>query len=356
MMTVAECMTSRPVALQVGATVTEALEAMKERGISSVLVLPLPGSAEYGIATMRDIVSKVVRADLDPDAVRLGDIVTWRPATATAAATLREAAEVMAQARVRRLPVVDGGAIIGLISDTDIFTALVPQQEWDTVRRVRKERARRRVSQTGPARTVADLMSAPVLTASAGRTVAEAVAKMVAAGISSLVVMQDGERWGIITKRDVVIKAVAAGRDLQDARVVELMSSPVRTIGPDVTVEECSARMVADGVRRFPVEAGREIVGIISDSDILAAVAGHRWRGHRRPAAVIVADVMRGPTGRLGPTGVESVTPELSLWACAATLARSGARELLVVQEGHVIGVVADTDIMEAVAERGGAD
>ncbi|MGH2627961.1 MAG: CBS domain-containing protein, partial [Anaerolineales bacterium] len=102
MATVAEVMTVHPLALHAGATVGDALEAMSGRGISSVLVLPLPDSPEYGIVTMRDVVGKVVREELDPGAVRLEDIVTWRPVTIAAAASLREAAGVMAQAQVRR--------------------------------------------------------------------------------------------------------------------------------------------------------------------------------------------------------------------------------------------------------------
>lgn len=357
MRTVAEVMTAHPVALHAGATVGDALEAMARRNISSVLVLPLPDSPEYGIVTMRDIVGNVVREELDPDAVRLEEIVTWRPVTVAATASLREAGGVMAQARVRRLPVVDGGAIIGLISDTDIFTALAPQQEWKMVRQVRKERARRRVSAAGPAHTVADLMSAPVLTIAAGRSVADAVAKMVAAGISSLLVVQDGERWGIITKRDVVVKAVAVGRDPQELSVVDLMSSPVRTIGPETSIEACAARMAAEEVRRFPVESGREIAGIVSDSDILAAAAAHRWRGARRPVTAIVADVMRrAQEGAVAAPEGAFVAPEHSLWAAASTLRRVQARELPVVQDGRVIGTITDTDILTALEERGGAD
>ncbi len=357
MRTVAQVMTVHPVALHAGATVGDALDTMARRDVSSVLVLPLPDSPEYGIVTMRDVVAKVVRGGLDPEAVRLEEIVTWRPVTIAAAASLQEAAGVMARARVRRLPVVDRGVIIGLISDTDLLTALAPEHEWETVRQVRKERARRRAGGAKPVHTVADLMSAPVLTIAAGRSIAEAVAKMVAAGISSLLVVQDGERWGILTKRDVVVKAASQGWAPDGLRVVDLMSSPARTIGPEATIEACAARMAGEGVRRYPVEHGREIVGIVSDSDILAAAAAHRWRGGRRPSSAIAADVMRRARAGVGaaPEGV-FVAPEHSLWAAAATLQGARARELPVVQDGRIIGIVSAADILTGLEERGGAD
>ncbi len=350
-------MTRTPLMVSAEATVTEALDAMKERGISSVLVLPpLSGSAEYGIVTMHDIVSKLVKENLDPDAFRLGDIMTWRLVTARPSWDLQQAAAAMAAARVRRLPVVKGGEIIGIISDTDLFTALVPRQEWEHVRLVRKQRAWHRASQTGPVQAVADLMSAPVIEIAPDASVRDAVEKMVASGISSLLVTSERGQ-GIITKRDVIKKVLAYGQDPRAVAVQEAMSSPVRTIKADATLEECSARMAAERVRRFPVDRTSRIVGIISDSDILAAVTTQRWRGQRRagPTAYIVADVMRPAMAPMGSIGVDTVSPELSLWECAAKMSQAGVRQLSVVQEGRVIGIIGEADIMRALEERGGA-
>jgi CBS domain-containing protein len=55
-----------------------------------------------------------------------------------------------------------------------------------------------------------------------------------------------------------------------------------------------------------------------------------------------------------GPTG--ALPPETSLWECAAQLADAGARELPVAQDGRIIGVVGEEDIVRALAERGGHD
>jgi signal-transduction protein with cAMP-binding, CBS, and nucleotidyltransferase domain len=358
MISVADVMTRRPVMMGADATITEALNAMKARGISSVLVPPLPGSSEYGIVTMRDIVSKVVKEDLDPDSVHLGDIMTWRLVTARPSWTLQEAAALMAKVRVRRLPVDEGAEIIGLVSDTDLFTALVPRHEWEHVRLVRKERALQRASRTGPAKMVTDLMSAPVLTVARSAAVPDAVRKMVASGISSLLVTSAEEgAEGIMTKRDVITKVMAHARDPGEVTVGEVASAPVRTIAPDVTVEECSAKMASEGVRRFPVARQGQIVGIISDSDILAAVEAHRWRGHRRwPTTYIVADVMRTPTVDLEPVWEVALSPELSLWEAATKLVQAGVGQLPVVQDGKVIGVVSHADIVRALEERGGGD
>ncbi|MDQ7858076.1 MAG: CBS domain-containing protein [Armatimonadota bacterium] len=358
MLTVADVMSRQPVAVHAAATVADALRVMRAHGISSVLVPPLAGSPEYGIVTMQDVLAKVVRAGADARTVRLGDVMTWRLVTAEPGWTVRRAAEAMADARVRRLPVTDGRGIVGLVSDTDIFTSLVPREEWGHVRRVRKERALRRAAAAGPAAAVADLMSSPVLTIAGDAPVRDAVAKMVAAGISSLLVTAPGgPPAAIVTKRDVVTKAVAHGRPIEATRVEALASGPLRTVAAEATVEACSAEMAAARVRRLPVTREGQIVGIVSDSDILAAVAGGRWVGKGTgPTAAIAADVLRAPPVAMQASTAGALAPETSLWECAARLADAGTRELPVVQDGQVIGVVGEEDIVRALAERGGHD
>ena len=361
MLTIAEIMTPRPVMTGPEETVSRALFRMRDRGISSVLVTPPAGETAYGIVTMRDIIAKIVRYRLDPDAVRVREITTWRLVTASPSWGLQDAAAVMAQARVRRLPVLDRQRFVGLVSDTDLFTALVPRHEWEHARLVRKERAIRRGGQTTPAARVRDLMASPVLTASPGATVQEAVAKMVASGVASLLVPLEGDpAGGIITKRDVVTKVLAAGADPRALAVQAVMSSPVATIEGNASIEECSARMSADGVRRFPVLLEGRIAGIISDTDVLAAVAAHRWwgrAGRRWPTAHIVADIMQPVTRGWSHAGREDgIGPELSVWEAAARLTRTARRVLPVVQGGRTIGVISEADILRAVEERGGGD
>ncbi len=357
MTTIQEVMTRNPVMLGAGSTLREALWTMRDRGISSVLVVPQPGASAYGILTMRDVIGKVVRQGVDPVQVRVGDLVTWRLVTAEPGWTLQQAAATMARARVRRLPVFSGDDIAGIVSDTDLFTSLVPSDRWEHARAVRKERVLRRVQESGAVRTVGDLMSSPVLMIDPDALVIDAVRKMTASGISSLIVQREDGAEGIITKRDVITKVMAEGNAPEEVRVTDVMSSPVRTIEAGETIEACSARMVEEGVRRFPVTRDGSITGIISDKDILSAVVADRWRARRRvPASFLVADVMRPPVGTIDPAGAESLQPEMSLWDAASRIAAAATRQLPVVQAGKVIGTVSEADILRALEERGAGD
>src|SRR5437660_1483160 len=83
----------------------------------------------------------------------------------------------------------------------------------------------------------------------------EVLARRGERGISSLIVLPEpgSTIYGILTKRDVISKVVARNRDPQRIRVNEIMSAPIYTIEPHVTLPQCAARMVAMGVRRLTV-------------------------------------------------------------------------------------------------------
>lgn len=243
----AEIMTRRPAVVSAEMPLGGALDVMGERGISSVLVTG-PTRAPYGILTLRDLVAKVVRHGLDPATLRAWDIATWRLITADASWTVQDAASAMAAAGIRRLPVVQRGELLGVISDTDLFIALVPDENWEHARAVRKARAAQRARPESGAAMVGDLMSAPALTVDPSVTVQRAVEKMVAVGVSSLLAATgtEGHPAGIVTKRDVVTKLLAQGRHPSDLRVDEIMSAPVRTIESGASLEACSTRMAEE--------------------------------------------------------------------------------------------------------------
>lgn len=129
--TVAEAMSSPVVSVDRDTTVAAALTLMRRKGISSVLVRPTGPNDEWGIMTKRDVISKVVARDLDPRAIRVADIMTAHLITAHPDWTLKECSNKMMAVGVRRLPVVnDQGEVVGIISDTDIFTA-VEERGWE---------------------------------------------------------------------------------------------------------------------------------------------------------------------------------------------------------------------------------
>src|SRR5713226_9859040 len=116
--------------------------------------------------------------------------------------------------------------------------------------------------------TVKNVMSAPLITIEPEATVSDAMRVMAHKEISSLIVPLSEGSYGIITRRDVLGKVVAAGKDQQHVTVREVCTAPIVTIAPDASLRECSARMMDLKVRRLPVrDEHAQLVGIVSETD-----------------------------------------------------------------------------------------
>ncbi len=101
-------------------------------------------------------------------------------------------------------------------------------------------------------------------------TVLHAANLMNQKGIGGLLVLEAGEPVGIFTERDVLRRVVAQGRDPEGTRVGEVMSSPVTSCEPELTIEECAALMTARRIRHLPVRSGGRLAGVVTIGDVLA--------------------------------------------------------------------------------------
>lgn len=121
---------------------------------------------------------------------------------------------------------------------------------------------------------VGDVMTEDVVSIDGKETVADAIKLMREKGISSLVVNRrtHEDAWGIMTRKDVVHKVVDPGKDPHEVKVFEIMSKPLVMVSPGLALKYCARLLHHAGIRRAPVFDGKEIVGIVSNTDIFNAI------------------------------------------------------------------------------------
>ena len=110
-----------------------------------------------------------------------------------------------------------------------------------------------------------------VATASPNESIREAARRMAKHAVGSLVVLgPDRQPNGIITDRDIAISCVAENVDADNAKVGELMTTPVQSVNESTPIEEAVSRMASGGIRRLAVtDDTNELVGIIALDDVL---------------------------------------------------------------------------------------
>jgi CBS domain-containing protein len=132
MTTAREVMTTGVECAGVDETVTEAARKMRDLGVGA---LPICGEDNRlkGMITDRDIVINCVAEGMDTTQVKVADYAGDEVVTIGADDPIEEALTTMARARVRRLPVIDGHDLVGMISQADIARNLPEEKAGDLV-------------------------------------------------------------------------------------------------------------------------------------------------------------------------------------------------------------------------------
>ncbi|WP_433362935.1 CBS domain-containing protein [Actinoplanes sp. CA-142083] len=121
--------------------------------------------------------------------------------------------------------------------------------------------------------TAREIMSPNVTCVGENETLADAARKMAELDVGSLPICgEDNRLKGMITDRDIVVKAIAKGRNPADVRAGELAQGKPVTIGADDDTNELLNTMAQHRVRRLPVIDGHDLIGIVAVADVARAL------------------------------------------------------------------------------------
>jgi CBS domain-containing protein len=125
-------------------------------------------------------------------------------------------------------------------------------------------------------KTLRDVMSTQPVTLPSSATVLDAARCMQEREIGDVVVMDGDQVTGIVTDRDIVIRAVAEGRDPSSCTVRDVCTGDVVTLSPDDTIERAVDLMKQKAIRRIPVVENGRPIGIVSIGDLAIEANGEK--------------------------------------------------------------------------------
>jgi CBS domain-containing protein len=118
---------------------------------------------------------------------------------------------------------------------------------------------------------IRDVMSPRPKILDANATVAEAAEVMRAEDIGGVMVVAGDRLYGILTDRDIVVRALAAGLDPNETYIGDICSRDLTTVSPDDGVGHAVRVMRAKALRRLPVQEHGEVIGMLTIGDIAVA-------------------------------------------------------------------------------------
>lgn len=135
---------------------------------------------------------------------------------------------------------------------------------------------------------VRNVMSSDVKWVAPNTSLVEVAKMMQTYDVGSVPVCDNNKVVGIVTDRDIVLRAIANGKNVGTVPASEIMSTQVVTVTPDTDVHQASDLMSQNQVRRLPVVQNGNIVGIVALGDLAIE------RVHVDEAGEALSDISRG--------------------------------------------------------------
>ena len=121
------------------------------------------------------------------------------------------------------------------------------------------------------ARTVGEVMTKDPATMPRSASLRETAQTMKQRDIGDVIVVEDRESQrvaGVVTDRDIVVRAVAEGHNPEDVSISDILSADVASVTEDTPIQQAIDLMMSKAVRRLPVVRREQPVGIVSLGDL----------------------------------------------------------------------------------------
>ena len=229
--------------------VISAAKIMSDKKISCLVVMD-QGNVT-GIITETDVLRRVGDKGKDIYRTKLGQIMSSPVESVPPDLSVLEASKIMGVRHIKRLPILSGKELVGIVTQTDLVRALTSYGLW---------------------RDISEIMSRDISGIQRNASVAEAAEMMTSRKISCIIVMDGDNVVGVLTEKDLLGRVVALQRDPANTRVEDVMSFPVTSVPPTFSVFSTSKIMDEMNIRRLVIMKNKRLCGVITQTDIFMAV------------------------------------------------------------------------------------
>lgn len=260
-------------------------------------------------------------------------------------ATIINAVETMTTCGFRRLPIVDPGTRMmrGIVTASDIISLMGGGDRYSLVTVKNGGNLIAALNES-----VREIMSQQFISLTPMASIQDAIGLIVEKKIGGVPILDDqGVLQGIVTERDL-IRLFETERSM--LTVEEIMSSPLRVIGPDSPINAVTKEMVKHTFRRLPVVSDEVLFGIITSTDIVKYLG--TGRVFDQLVTGDVSEVMSLPVRDLMSGNLITTTPNTGITQAAREMLDKGIGALPVIENSRLIGLVTEFDLVKAFAGR----
>jgi len=276
--------------------------------------------------------------------MKLGPLSTKDVVSISPGESVGRALALMEEHSIHHLPVVEGGLVVGMLSDRDLLLVAAGQTD-----------RRKAGGARGPGGLcVREIMSHPVHTLSPDDEIRSATWLMVTHRVHAIPLVARDRLAGLVTESDLLRRVAEApdilphhGRMFLGRLVGSYLHGTLITVGPRTSLDETVAIMCKKHIRHLPVVVGSHLVGIVSDRDVRRALGRAAAQDAQAQAT---GKFYLGPTeaGELMTADVQTILPSATTEAAIGQLLQHKIHCLPVVEGDRLWGVITDTDLLRA--------
>lgn len=267
-MRVLDIMTPNPLTIDSKAELARAVAAMERHDCRHLVVVD--GAKVVGVLSDRDLLATTGWVVEPGDLRRVSDIMSTRLRFADPSTEVVAAATQLELDSIGCLPVLEGGRLVGIVTDTDFASAWLKSLEAGVL------------DANADPRVDAVMTKNPIVVASSD-SVLEARLVARTHRIRHLPVVDNGRLIGLVSDRDM--KRAEGRHHLREAVLSDALKRDLKTIAPSDRLSLATTILLDHKISCLPVVLDESLIGIVTMSDVLDHCRNTLWRPERIPAS-----------------------------------------------------------------------